>query len=294
MNSKGFSFSEGIGGQINYRPKDRLDLQCRNFHNPKIYLPAEVWDLNTAEGGPMKEIRLPTKDKLEEMPGVIAELRESWFVGQSWRMMVDNWSSLPVDQCKLKDSNDKWDFRYLIGIVDGTGEQLHYDGYAVLEHNTVENPLSDGGLFKDDYSFDNSPDRTVTCVNSIMDFTNMDSCRLSTGDGCIPIEILSNRYILTNDGKEGVLVCGSHGEIANNPGFVDKYDNNMFHMYESGREVFDYGEQKGNVWAQIALEANDQLRQRIAWAFSQILVITPYQVSWTNTIPTENETVLLD
>jgi uncharacterized protein (DUF1800 family) len=36
--------------------------------------------------------------------------------------------------------------------------------------------------------------------------------------------------------------------------------------------------QKSNVWNMIALSAQDQLRQRMAWALSQILVITPHQI----------------
>jgi len=297
VNATGFAFAEGVGGRINYRPKDQ-NLQCRNFLNPKIYLPQEVLDeVDDATGGHLQSVGLPTKDRFEAMPGVIAEERSYWFVGQSWRMLIDNWNQSWSPQCPaFKDSNNKWDFRYLIGIVDGTGEQLHYDGYAVLEHNTVENPLSDGGLFKDAYAanFDLVDRTPVICVNSVMDFTNMDSCRLSTGDGCVPVEIAVNTNSLTNEAKEGVLVCGSHGETANNPGFEDKYDNNMFRMYENGRSVFHFGlgKQKGNVWAQIALEADDQLRQRVAWAFSQILVITPYQVRRKHKLPTETKFVL--
>jgi hypothetical protein len=159
------------------------------------------------------------------------------------------------DNGELKDSDNKWDLRYLTGIVDGRGEQLHYDGYAVNTEKTVENPLSDGGLFKYGYCF-NGHD---PCVNSIMAFINMDSCRLSTGDGCVPIESSVNTYQHKNEAKEG----------ANNPGFVDKYDNNMFRFFDSARSSFfgGFGDQKGNAWAQITFAANDQLRQHIAWTF---------------------------
>jgi hypothetical protein len=40
------------------------------------------------------------------------------------------------------------------------------------------------------------------------------------------------------------------------------------------------GAQKKNVWTQIALEANDQLRQRVAWALAQILVVSPIDIAW--------------
>lgn len=31
--------------------------------------------------------------------------------------------------------------------------------------------------------------------------------------------------------------------------------------------------QKGSIWLQVGLTANDQLRQRVAWAFAQLLVL---------------------
>jgi uncharacterized protein (DUF1800 family) len=37
--------------------------------------------------------------------------------------------------------------------------------------------------------------------------------------------------------------------------------------------------QRRNVWAMIALDGNDQLRQRMAWALSQLIVVTPLQIS---------------
>jgi uncharacterized protein (DUF1800 family) len=36
--------------------------------------------------------------------------------------------------------------------------------------------------------------------------------------------------------------------------------------------------QKKNLWNAIAISAEDQLRQRMAWALSQILVVTPNQI----------------
>ena len=250
----------------------------KNFHNPKIYLPEEVinLDANTIGDYKLQYVDLPAKDNFEYLPGVIAELKGYWFVGQSWRMLVDNWNQAWSSQCSsFKDDDDKWDFRYLVG-VGPTGEQLHYDGYAVLGENSVENPLVDGGASVAEYS------GRTPCANSIMDFTNIESCKLSEGDGCVPVESSSERYGLQYDIKNKVVVCGSLGEVANNLGFEDKYDNNMFRMPLSSRAVFasGLGKQKGNAWSQIALEANDQLRQRVAWALSQLLVVTPKQVRW--------------
>ena len=46
----------------------------------------------------------------------------------------------------------------------------------------------------------------------------------------------------------------------------------------------EYADQKKSVWMMTALESEDQLRQRVAWALSQILVITPNQIRITGKV----------
>lgn len=46
-----------------------------------------------------------------------------------------------------------------------------------------------------------------------------------------------------------------------------------------GHNIGFPSKQKSDVWNMIALESSDQLRQRMAWALSQILVITSSQVN---------------
>jgi Protein of unknown function (DUF1800) len=79
--------------------------------------------------------------------------------------------------------------------------------------------------------------------------------------------------VLTNSAANGVVVCGSVGEIANAPlrgeGFQYAWD----HYKDTLDVSFDMDEQRHTVWAYIALTAPDQLRQRMAWALSQICVI---------------------
>lgn len=69
-----------------------------------------------------------------------------------------------------------------------------------------------------------------------------------------------------------VLVCGSPNEVANDP-----LAQNTFAPLGDVRTPTP--NQKRNVWAAIALQSDDQLRQRVAWALSQILVITPNQIA---------------
>ena len=76
---------------------------------------------------------------------------------------------------------------------------------------------------------------------------------------------------------DAVVVCGSEGEVKNDP-----LSNNIFQYYGSTPLKMDQESviQKSNVWTMIALQDgdnDDQLRQRVAWALSQIVVVTSKQ-----------------
>lgn len=70
----------------------------------------------------------------------------------------------------------------------------------------------------------------------------------------------------------GILVCGSEGEIAPDPQEDDYFDY-WTRRFDATTPV--EGEQKKTVWTNIALEGDDQLAQRIAFALSQIFAISP-------------------
>jgi len=65
-----------------------------------------------------------------------------------------------------------------------------------------------------------------------------------------------------------VVTCGSPGEVANDPTLGHYF----VPVHEKGT---DWGlrEQKGDVFFNVVLNAQDQLRQRVAFALSQILVV---------------------
>lgn len=97
-----------------------------------------------------------------------------------------------------------------------------------------------------------------------------DSCVLTTANNaCV------TNYEKANSG-DAVVVCGSPGEVANDP--LD--GKNTFHLGGSLMYKLNdtYDIQKKSVWTMIATYSNDQLRQKMAWALSQILVITPNQI----------------
>jgi hypothetical protein len=77
----------------------------------------------------------------------------------------------------------------------------------------------------------------------------------------------------SNGRGTGVVVCGSIGEVANEPergeGFQYAWDDFRDDL-DTG---YDIDEQVHTIWAYLALNAPDQLRQRMAWALSQVNVV---------------------
>lgn len=72
----------------------------------------------------------------------------------------------------------------------------------------------------------------------------------------------------------GVVVCGSPGEVANDP-TLGKY---FVPVHEKGTD-WGLDHQKLDIFFNIALTANDQLRQRVAFALSQVLVVVEAAIS---------------
>ena len=77
--------------------------------------------------------------------------------------------------------------------------------------------------------------------------------------------------------RPGFEACGSPGEVANDAGLGHRYG--MFVTKDDkGQQTLVHQYQPVNakkmVWTTIALTATDQLRQRMAWALSQIYVVS--------------------
>ena len=66
----------------------------------------------------------------------------------------------------------------------------------------------------------------------------------------------------------GILVCGSPYETAN-----DLTKGYVFEVSTERETDWDLSRQREFIWTQIGLTAPDQLRQRVAWAFAQFLVV---------------------
>ena len=81
---------------------------------------------------------------------------------------------------------------------------------------------------------------------------------------------------------KGVLVCGSPNEVKNDIFLGGSQGRGAFDSCNKDfltTDQADFTKQKRIIWTHAALEAPDQLRQRVAWALSQILVVSPGAVN---------------
>jgi len=80
-------------------------------------------------------------------------------------------------------------------------------------------------------------------------------------------------YGATGDvGGSGILVCGSPGEVTNDPSLGDVFDATNDDDTDSTSSGF-FSRQREVTWTMSVMSAEDQLRQRAAWALAQILVV---------------------
>lgn len=89
--------------------------------------------------------------------------------------------------------------------------------------------------------------------------------------------------ISSNAGGSAVVVCGSVGEVANDPSLGEGFQYAWSHFRNDLDVANDMDEQRHTIWAYLALNAPDQLRQRMAWALSQINVVGHEQLDDRNT-----------
>ncbi len=72
----------------------------------------------------------------------------------------------------------------------------------------------------------------------------------------------------------GIMVCGSPFEVANDPSY-----GKVFQVMHRRDTDGDQDPHRESTWLHLALTANDQLRQRVAWAMAQTLVIAEKAIS---------------
>ena len=155
-----------------------------------------------------------------------------------------------------------------------TGDALwiHTPSFA-LEDNRLKAPLHDGGKSAVEATSDAPKDRMKTfCSNAPRTFLNEDDCVLST-NACSPQDRVSPILGATT------IVCGSPYEVATTPnphsGSLGFGSFDLLTPFNRTLPQKILEGQKETVWLEIALKGDDQLRQRMAWALSQILVVSP-------------------
>ncbi len=165
-----------------------------------------------------------------------------------------------------------FDLRYIIGVFPD-GEKMMFNGMAMPLENTISNPLSDGGLKEVKMR-----DGARVCTNVAKNFLNIESCYLSTEDACESSAYGRNRWDTSPKQKKHVVICGSEGEVGSDANLDNLEPRYSFYgpQHRMIRESLRL--QLQAVPYQIFLTAKDQLRQRMAFALSQILVVSPNQV----------------
>jgi hypothetical protein len=149
------------------------------------------------------------------------------------------------------------------------GVWLIYEPRVVLERNTIDNPIADGGLSA------LADERTKYCSNAPRTFLNEAGCRYAAR-ACT-----SQNMMVTT----GAVVCGSRGEIANDPALGDSWLDiasigddvraRELNLPRDSTPVVDFVRQREFVWSQIALTAPDQLVSLACFcgAFSSLTIV---------------------
>ncbi len=159
----------------------------------------------------------------------------------------------------------------IFGLLSN-GTWLLFDPHLDLDTNTPNLPVSDGGKS----TFVASGGRKY-CSNVPRTFLNEDDCKL-TSNACTQSSSKEINTTYADNGDNMVVVCGSPGEVSNS-----KADGLLFDAYTGFETVssikgYNPKDNKQYVWFMIALEASDQLRQRVTWAFAQLLVIVEREI----------------
>ena len=147
-----------------------------------------------------------------------------------------------------------------------------YDGQSFvhtprfkLSDNTLSSPLIDGGGAIVATTTGASSDQTARCANVARTYLNEDSCFLSSDNVTCAVEEAQSK-----------LVCGSPNEVSNELTLGGTQLNGAFDAKTSwgGKSSgFTFRTSKQEVWTSAVLSAQDQLRQKVAWVLSQVLVI---------------------
>ena len=230
-----------VGGMMTIRPeKGRCSMSIENprldFTNYEHYLDYIV-DLRS---------------------GNLQPIDEEWTNGEELILMGPSLSSTCNNIPVLQELGDSPIFGQLLD-----GSWLQFDPRLDLKTNTVVNPKNDGGYAETKLS------RQTLCVNAPRTFLNEDKCTMLSTESCQPTDKFDgDDNVITLVNTKNGLVCGSRGEVQN------KKEQGFIFDFSFGTDLGGYN--SAIVWLMVVQNAPDQLRQRVAWALSQVKFYSIY------------------
>ena len=115
---------------------------------------------------------------------------------------------------------------------------------------------------------------TLPVVGSFGDHVDITSSTVIAplNDQAVQDEFKTLEY---NPQEKPVLICGSPSEIANDPSLSDHAFDIVLpdNIALGNKSPWELASQKHNIWTTLALNANDQLRLKMAWSLSQVRTI---------------------
>ena len=154
-------------------------------------------------------------------------------------------------------------------IKTTSNEWLAHNPRIKMMENSLGSPSTDGGFAE------LSAGETQRCSNAPRTMFNEASCYMAKGQACLPGSTSKTQSFT------GAVVCGSRGEVANDPllgdSWLDVAANKNKRRGAAGlpgdKEASNMSLQREFIWSQVVMTAKDQLRQRTAWALSQIFAV---------------------
>lgn len=136
------------------------------------------------------------------------------------------------------------------------------------------------------HRFVNEEERFGKFIGRVGDSVSFDDLPPELQTEAFVVSLGANKLENVIGSSYGTLVCGSQGEVAPDPMEEDYFEINLFDT-DTLDTMIQPQSQKQTIWTHFALTAEDQLRQKMAWALSQIVVIAP-------TALTDNRYVLVE
>jgi hypothetical protein len=256
---------DSTGGRVEFQPRDSSRV-CKKIlgGNPPVVLPSvEV------ENYGLKVINLPDQSNFEVIPPISATRWQhpQWLIMETYRMNVAG----GLFTTNPGECNDLEDYHFIVGRFPN-GDAVLYSSIVKLMQNTIQDPIADGGL-------EAIRRGAKLCSNTAKTFLNIESCFLADGDACESNAYSDNYFDRDPRIVKNAVICGADGEVGSEAGLDPSEPrfplNGQFHRLIHRK----LPQQLQSVSHTVFLNANDQLRQRIAWALSQTFSISPTQIA---------------